>query len=235
MNLKALSLTVSSLALSSIATAAAQVDVTVRGFGGIVFGGDLDYDVDDDFGTITDFDIDTGFVVGGAAGVSWSDFTFEIEGAFRSQSIQYGYDITDPDFAEFANVVADFDAEVGSVLANAWYEYDFTEKFSVYGGGGIGVGFSRFSLNDFEGLDLVPDGFEVGDPDDLTVTGTSFAWQIGAGVKYSLSENVAIGAGYRFFNSDIGGGSFVDGDEIEQTNAIDFSNSSLIAEITYKF
>ena len=126
MNLKILSLTVSSLALSSIATAAAQVDVTVRGFGGIVFGGDLDYDVDDDFGTITDFDIDTGFVVGGAAGVSWSDFTFEIEGAFRSQSIQYGYDITDPDFAEFANVVADFDVEVGSVLANAWYEYDLS-------------------------------------------------------------------------------------------------------------
>lgn len=141
---------------------------------------------------------DTLFTGGGAVGLAfdrpWGQLRMELEGRGRGQmggpttmAISGGTLIDRP--------MTTTASGIWSFMTNFWRDYDLTEAFSVYGGGGIGIGGYRY-----ETASLDP---------DLVVTGAntvnSFAWQVGTGVAYQVSRRVTIDVGYRFFS--IGSGS----------------------------
>lgn len=77
-----------------------------------------------------------------------------------------------------------------SVLANVWRDFRFTDRLDLYGGGGIGgAGFET----EFQRLD-----------DSCSVPGihrsiTGYAWQVGVGAIWNMSDRVALDASYRIF------------------------------------
>lgn len=74
-----------------------------------------------------------------------------------------------------------------SVMANAWRDWHLTERLGFYGGGGIGAGGYRLTV------------------DDGVVSGYGhmggFAWQAGTGTTYRLTDRTTIDLGYRFFDT----------------------------------
>jgi opacity protein-like surface antigen len=78
-----------------------------------------------------------------------------------------------------------------AVLANAWYEFDIGNLHPYFGGG------AGWADTEIEG-DFF--GSIVGPSRDIDSSGNGFAWQLGAGINYDVSPNVAIGIGYRYFS-----------------------------------
>lgn len=79
-----------------------------------------------------------------------------------------------------------------TLLANVYYDFHNSTAFTPYVGAGIGLAFNYMGV---DGYDYYSQ--EGGSCDDRT---TNFAWQVGAGVAYSISENMAIDAGYRYLD-----------------------------------
>jgi opacity protein-like surface antigen len=59
--------------------------------------------------------------------------------------------------------------------------------FSPYVGGGLGVGFVNVDIDSIEGIDL-----------DASSDETGFAYQVGGGLMWSVSDNMALDLGYRY-------------------------------------
>ena len=77
-----------------------------------------------------------------------------------------------------------------SAMVNFWRDYFFTDRLGVYGGGGFGIGGYQYSM--------------LGRPSATTAiigssTVNTFAWQVGTGVTYQLSDRITFDTGYRFF------------------------------------
>jgi len=87
---------------------------------------------------------------------------------------------------------------VQTMFANVYYDINTGTKFIPYVGAGIGVGFIRTknSVEFYEGSDW----YSSGDIGSKTVT--NFAWNIGLGLGYEITKNVALDVGYRF--ADLG-------------------------------
>lgn len=122
------------------------------------------------------------FNAGGALGLAFDRprglLRVEAEGRWRQQFL-----------GETASAEP-FAVEAGdgwSAMANLWRDFFVTEQLGVYGGGGIGAGGYRISVEDSLAI----------------VTGTSvaseFAWQAGGGVTYRFGPRVTLDLGYRFF------------------------------------
>ena len=71
-----------------------------------------------------------------------------------------------------------------SVMLNAYYDIDTGTKITPYVGAGIGMSHLKSSLKTNSG--------EVHESEN------NFAWQVGAGVSYALTDKVALDAGYRY-------------------------------------
>jgi opacity protein-like surface antigen len=77
-----------------------------------------------------------------------------------------------------------------SAMTNFWRDYFFNDRFGVYGGGGFGVGGYQYSMQAPAGTPLELRGSSVVN---------TFAWQVGTGVTYQLSDRITFDTGYRFF------------------------------------
>ncbi len=130
---------------------------------------------------------------GGAAGIAvpWDggQVRFEVEGRGRDDLTRSFNQSLGP----FAR--ADFHwaaADGWSMLVNCWRDWSVGESLDVYAGGGAGAGGYRYSLDGDVNL-FFPVGYES------SLQATTFAWQAGGGVVYSLSDRVAFDMGYRFY------------------------------------
>jgi opacity protein-like surface antigen len=85
-------------------------------------------------------------------------------------------------------------------MANVFFDLTARGPITPYVGGGIGI--ASLSIDDVD-----VDGIHYYDSDDEAV----FAYQLGAGVAFDMSRNLALDIGYRFFG----------------TSEADFANSSL--------
>ena len=88
------------------------------------------------------------------------------------------------DFATNFTVADEGNVQTWALMANAWIDIGNSSSFTPYIGGGIGYAISKF------------DGGAVYDGVD-----GNFAWQLGAGVNIAVSDNTAIGVGYRYFDA----------------------------------
>lgn len=119
------------------------------------------------------------FTAGGAAGMAFTrplgQTRLEFEGRYRD-GMQQSIGVS--------TVGA---TDNWSTLVNVWRDFSVTDRAGVYGGGGIGAGGYRF-LYDAGGLDYA------------NLQTTQFAWQVGAGVIYAVSDRVTLDLGYRYYS-----------------------------------
>ena len=84
-----------------------------------------------------------------------------------------------------------------TLMANFYYDFHNSSNFTPYVGAGIGL---AFIYGDFS---VAAHDYETGKYVDLGSLGksqTNFAWQVGAGVAYNFTENVAVDVAYRYVN-----------------------------------
>lgn len=79
-----------------------------------------------------------------------------------------------------------------TLLANFYYDFHNSSDFTPYVGAGLGLAFN------YMGVDGYDNRYDMGGSWDGRTT--NFAWQVGAGVAYSINENMAIDAGYRYLD-----------------------------------
>jgi len=127
---------------------------------------------------------DTLFAAGGAIGIAFERrngrLRVETEGMGRST-----YD------AEFLATPTPGDTTIltnnWSVMENVWRDFMLTERFGVYGGGGIGAG--GYILGEqFQGETLYAE------------PAASFAWQFGGGLLWEVTNRLTFDVGYRYFH-----------------------------------
>lgn len=137
---------------------------------------------------------DTGFIVSGAVGMSLDNV---LQGLRAEVEVGYREDKVDGAWASDTDTSADptgndagtldYTHSTFSVLANAWYDFDIG-GVKPYVGGGIG-----WADSDLDG------NFVGGTVPALSTSDSGFAWQLGAGVNFSISPNMMLGVGYRYF------------------------------------
>jgi len=135
------------------------------------------------------------FTAGGAIGLAFEaldrDWRVEFEGRGRNNLV--------------SNRTSTFDAVVGpetflftttakdgwSTMVNLWRDYELTDRWTMYVGGGIGAGGYRFTYRKF----LAADNYQIQTTPDVS----AFAWQAGGGTAYAITERITLDLGYRFF------------------------------------
>lgn len=125
---------------------------------------------------------DAGFIVGGAIG--WHvnpNMRAEVEVSFFENQVNrlsYPYFPVDYSASGHINSV--------NVLANLWYDFDMGMGIVPYLGGGAGVGF-------VDGKAAWSNPFN-----ELVGSDTGFAFQVGGGIMFDITEAVAFDLGYRY-------------------------------------
>ena len=137
---------------------------------------------------------DTMFNGGGAIGMALARpsglLRMEVEGRARGPMHgQTAFEVVSAT-TESVSVPLDVSATQGwSAMTNFWRDFFFNDRLGVYGGGGFGVGGYQYSMQGSDGK--------------IPLAGSSvvntFAWQVGTGVTYQLSDRVTFDTGYRFF------------------------------------
>ena len=129
---------------------------------------------------------DTLFNAGGALGIAFErrngQLRLEVEGMGRSN---YNAPITaSPAPDDYTLLKNNW-----SVMTNLWRDFMFTQRFGVYGGGGIGAG----------GYIL---GEQLGNETQYASAAGNFAWQFGGGLLWNVSDRLTFDVGYRYFKID---------------------------------
>jgi opacity protein-like surface antigen len=138
---------------------------------------------------------DTIFNGGGAIGMALARpsglLRMEVEGRARGPMHgQTAFELTDGPGSEDV-IPLDVSVTNGwSAMTSVWRDYFITDRFGVYGGGGFGIGGYQYSMRG-------------GANEQIPLSGSSavntFAWQVGTGVTYQLSDRITFDTGYRFF------------------------------------
>jgi OOP family OmpA-OmpF porin len=196
--------------------------------GGVIIDDQVDVDIrngNDTFDNAAFADTNLGIDGDVVIGYDFGAFRLEAEGGYK----RAGYEgltivnsgilpgeLTVPSGTRVQN---ERDLEIWSGMVNALVEFGNDDGFQVFGGGG--VGFANMNLP------VVVNG--VGTViDDNT---TDFAWQLLAGARVALSDNVDLGVKYRYFVAN----NF----DLQATNGsdlrADFDSHSVLASLTYNF
>lgn len=127
---------------------------------------------------------ETLFNAGGAVGVAFERahgrLRLEVEGMGRST---YDAPFTSPPQPLSSTVLTNN----WSVMQNFWRDLMLTDRFGVYGGGGIGAG----------GYIL---GETLGDSTEYVPPAANFAWQAGGGLLWQVTDRLTFDVGYRYFH-----------------------------------
>lgn len=138
-------------------------------------------------GQFFDFDSDIGWQFGVALG---ANFTDNLRGEVELSSGAVGL----PDVTISGGPAPFFDGDTYAVtggsssatylLGNLWFDIDTGSGLTPYIGGGLGAGY------------VTAEGTAAGTPVDLS--GWGWAYQVGAGVKVDVADNMALDLGYRY-------------------------------------
>ena len=161
-------------------------------------------------------DLKTGYLFGGAIGMSITDMLRgEVELSHSGWKAK-GFNLSGVD--GFGNPVFDSDSASGEMsatylLTNIWADMHNKTAFTPYVGGGAGAGWADANtVFNVSGCPMcATSSYDKGE--------MGFAFQLGAGLKYDFTENVAMDLGYRYrsilnidFPNALGFGTFKDGD-----------------------
>lgn len=198
---------------------AAMGGLYVSVFGGAAFANDPSgiYDTYYSF----DLPLQTGYVVGGAIGAQIQpNLRGELEVSYAHHGVSTNSVTIDEDTGETGS--GSFNALY--ILGNLWYDFNIGSPITPYIGGGAGLAV------------VMPD---VTYYDDASYYHNQTAWapaaQLGAGIKYSIADNITLDLGYRakaIFNATLSGGSNSSADDATKVFAID---QTVQAGLTFGF
>jgi len=136
-------------------------------------------------GVTVNTEFDTGLAFAAALGYDFNRFRVEGEISYQTNDV-------DKIGAQGVFFDATGDATALSFLINGYYDFVNRSAFTPYISAGLG--FAQVEFND---LNISGSGFP-GSSDDDTV----FAYQIGIGVGYAVTEKVTIDVKYRYFGTE---------------------------------
>lgn len=89
---------------------------------------------------------------------------------------------------------------IQTLMANVWWDFRNSSAFTPYVGGGIGLSFihAKGDLSLEYSIPGNPSKSFSGDLGGRTTT--NFAWQLGAGCAWNITDTVALDLGYRFMS-----------------------------------
>jgi|GEM_PF-345625 len=116
---------------------------------------------------------------------------------------------------------------LNTFMANVWYDIHTGTALTPYIGGGIGWGFVNYKNTRAMLEGVTYDSFT--DKKDVT----NFAWSVGAGVSYALSERLALDIGYRYVDAGDMKVSASGGEPLSGTSAI--ASHDVMVGIRYEF
>jgi opacity protein-like surface antigen len=216
------------IAAATVATPAAARDgqpyVGIEG--GLLSAQDLELDaagvnegVEFDIDDAVQFDFNRGIDLDLVAGYDFGSIRGEAELGYKKVAI----DEVGGNAAE-GTQSADGDANVWSLMGNVLFDVGDPDGLSFYGGGGLG--WAQVKLSDVES----------GAINDIDGKDSGLAWQLIAGVRYALSQNVDLGVKYRYFRA--GGldfGDLQDAGNLDDFDGGRFRSHSLLASLIFNF
>jgi OOP family OmpA-OmpF porin len=217
------------VAASAIATPAAARDRNwyIGVEGGALWARDISADATGNFeGPITlddyyEADFRTGLDIDVIGGYDWGLVRTEVEFGYKYANVD---EVSGFGFTESGSSVdGDGSVRALSIMGNALLDFGDDDGLSFYGGGGIG--WAKVKLKD---IGVEDDSFNIDAKD------SGLAWQLIAGVRYAVAQNVQLGLKYRYFqgpriNDDI---SFVQGPTFD-VDSDRFRSHSLLLSLIY--
>ena len=181
-NLLIISVCVLAIFFSSSAYSAEGLYVS----GNIGFAMASDSDITDSTEPVTlTMEYDTGWALGGALGYDFNRFRVEGEISYQTNDI-------DKVGAMGVSLAASGDVSSLAFLINGYFDFVNDSAFTPYITAGLG--YAQIDLNDFN----VAGSGESDYSDDDSV----FAYQVGLGVGYAVTEKVTIDVKYRYFATE---------------------------------
>jgi len=161
---------------------------------------------------------------GGALGYDFNDqynipVRIELDLAFRNDAKA----IQDVGGAKVENKV-----RMDTYMLNGYYDFHNTSDFTPYLSAGVGM--AHLNLKH-----AATNSFGPSNDINQSASANNLAWSVGAGVKYSVTSNIAIDASYRYVD-----GGKVDGTErifdvIDYTTKAKAASNDLMLGVTYNF
>ena len=139
-------------------------------------------------GQFFDFDSDIGWQFGVALGARFTDnLRGEVElssGAVGLSDVTISGGPAPGPFDNDTYPIADGSASTTYLLGNLWFDIDTGSGFTPYIGGGLGAAY-------VSAQGTLPVG-------SVDLSGWGLAYQVGAGVKVDVADNIALDLGYRY-------------------------------------
>ncbi|MBB6521471.1 outer membrane protein [Pseudoteredinibacter isoporae] len=187
----ALAISFTAISLSSTTVIAQQQDsFYLKGQIGVTFAED-ENTRDEAAGRLRGIDVETAISSAVAVGYSFSqNYRIELEVAQRSGDLDGA--VEDSPFAPIIGSQINSNFDSTSLMINAFYDHPLAKDWNLILGGGIG--FSRNDVGAFEIDNLNPNV-----PNFIAPRGqqTEFAWNLGVGLAYKLSERSSLELMYR--------------------------------------
>ena len=234
--LVAVALTAMMLGTSSVKAADLETVVKPAGWYVSLFGGvsfletvETTYFQVNYSGYEANVETDAGFIIGGAIGTHLTqDLRVEVEVAYSENDVDK---IDYYDAGSSDNTVYDGHGKFGilTFMANLWYDVPLSQELTPYLGGGAGVAIVNGDVGypELPGYDPIFDNSEV-----------AFAFQLGAGFRWQVSDSMTLDVGYRLRGID--GPKFDTEVTIPQANAGDYKSDwiythNVIAGVSFGF
>ena len=132
---------------------------------------------------------ESGYAVGGAFGYNFAGMGVPVRAeAEYLYHNQFKYSATNSTTGTFSSKI-----DIHTVFANFYYDIKTSTAFTPYVGAGLGVAWVNQKVASTFG------GWTPTAHDGNYDT-TNFAWNVGAGVGYSVTDNVILDLGYRYTN-----------------------------------
>ena len=135
------------------------------------------------------------FTAGGAIGLAFEaldrEWRLEFEGRGRSNLVSNRTSTFDSGAGPETYLFTTSAKNGWSTMVNLWRDYDLSDRWTMYVGGGIGAGGYRFSYRKFNPAA----DYQI----ETSQQVSAFAWQAGGGAAYALTDRITLDIGYRFF------------------------------------
>lgn len=156
--------------------------VYFAGYMGLNTFGDLDFD-DSTSGRSGSLKPSNAFSFAGAMGLR-IDKQWRVEGELSYRNADMGT----IDFSGGGHYDAMGELTTTLLMANVYYDFDLGwKKLQPFLSGGLGVAFHDLTINDTS-----PTNIDASDED------IGMAWQVGGGLKYRVTDDMAFSGGYRY-------------------------------------
>ena len=182
--------------LAAVATGALSAPAAARDHnwymgieGGLLWAQDLEFDGTANsegpvfFSDYYQLDFKTGLDIDVIGGYDFGFVRTEVEFGYKTADID---EVGGLGFTEGSPIDGDGSVRVKSVMANALIDFGNEDGFSVYGGGGLGL--AEVKVSD-----------STSSSNNFSLKDSGLAWQLIAGVRYAVWDNVQMGLKYRYF------------------------------------